>query len=613
MATNSAKTRSKYSSAEVKELGHQLITSKAHLNNAPILLSLLSNPSSPLGHALEALISLQSFFTPLISRISLSSARISADVPLPGTAGKEEQFAEAVYKKWLKSTFNDFVSVLIDLSISPHTEQSLRVVSVDAIMELARQGKGGAFRSDIYFRFLRAIVQSTSSIDFVVQLLVTKFFKSMDVCYFSFIGLDKLARNYEPAKSDADKMGMIWQDDPQNINGSGSEGVFIFNIHNILSRIPSLEDQVENEMWSQSEPNHSLRSLIPEDTSKKSGISVDEGFSTCSIAKRIKSKMSKAWLSFLRLRLPLDLYKKVLSTLHQDVIPHLANPILLCDFLTRSYEVGGVISVMALNGLFILMTQHGLEYPDFYKKLYALLAPSIFRAKHRSHFFQLLDSCLKSPLLPAYLTAAFAKKLSRLALSAPPSGALVIIALIHNLLRRHPSINCLVHRTVYDELDTSQRDIDNEARGSKTGVDSYIGESGVDHFRIEETDPVKANAMRSSLWEVETLRRHYCPAVSRFVLSLENDLTVRAKTSEVAINDFSSGSYGTIFNDAVGRRIKQVPLAFYKMRPTSLFPEADFPGWKFEHGQDELEIRPNNGNDLFEGDGEKSSKKQRLG
>lgn len=61
-------------------------------------------------------------------------------------------------------------------------------------------------------------------------------------------------------------------------------------------------------------------------------------------------------------------------------------------------------------------------------------------------YLQLLDSCLKSPLLPAYLAASFAKKLSRLLLSVPPSGALVITALIHNILRRHPSINCLVHR-----------------------------------------------------------------------------------------------------------------------------------------------------------------------
>ena len=37
----------------------------------------------------------------------------------------------------------------------------------------------------------------------------------------------------------------------------------------------------------------------------------------------------------------------------------------------------------------------------------------------------------------------------------------------------------------------------------------------------------------------------------RFVLSLENDLTVRAKTTEIAVKDFSSGSYATIFGDEV--------------------------------------------------------------
>ena len=61
------------------------------------------------------------------------------------------------------------------------------------------------------------------------------------------------------------------------------------------------------------------------------------------------------------------------------------------DFLTRSYDIGGVISVMALSGLFILMTQHGLEYPKFYEKLYALLTPSVFMAKHRSVFLQVSE------------------------------------------------------------------------------------------------------------------------------------------------------------------------------------------------------------------------------
>ncbi|CAK9177929.1 unnamed protein product [Ilex paraguariensis] len=80
---------------------------------------------------------------------------------------------------------------------------------------------------------------------------------------------------------------------------------------------------------------------------------------------------------------------------------------------------------------------------------------------------------------------------------------------------------------------------------------------------------------------------HFCAI--RFVLSLENDLTVRAKTTEVAVKDFSSGSYGTIFGEEIGRRIKQVPLAFYNATPTSLFSESDFPGWTFKSNCDEEE------------------------
>ncbi|CAI9278491.1 unnamed protein product [Lactuca saligna] len=76
----------------------------------------------------------------------------------------------------------------------------------------------------------------------------------------------------------------------------------------------------------------------------------------------------------------------------------------------------------------------------------------------------------------SYLAAAFAKKLSKLALIVPTSGGLVIIALIHNLLRRHPSINCLVHQEDDGETETVK--------------------SGIDHFNNEETDLLKTNAMR---------------------------------------------------------------------------------------------------------------------
>jgi U3 small nucleolar RNA-associated protein 19 len=75
------------------------------------------------------------------------------------------------------------------------------------------------------------------------------------------------------------------------------------------------------------------------------------------------------------------------------------------DFLTRSYDIGGVVSVMALSSLFILMTQYGLEYPNFYEKLYVLLVPSTFMAKHRAKFFQVMVNssslCLKLKFLSA--------------------------------------------------------------------------------------------------------------------------------------------------------------------------------------------------------------------
>ncbi|KAL6514484.1 hypothetical protein OROGR_020063 [Orobanche gracilis] len=409
-------------------------------------------------------------------------------------------------------------------------------------------------------------------------------------------------------------------------------------MHMLLSHLPQLEASEESlKMWNglgiflnkiSSRENITLKGKHVKSQKSKNKVLSSED-----ISKRLKLKFSKAWISFLGLPLPLDVYKEVLVKLHQAVIPYLSNPIMLCDFLTQSYDIGGVVSVMALSGLFILMTKHGLEYPNFYNKLYALLELSIFMAKHRAKFFQawlllstltcikevirialyitlsippslfapilesvatgnwplllsckLLDACLKSPLIPAYQAAAFCKKLSRLALFVPPSGALVIIALVHNLLQRHPSINCLVHR----EGDTDAGETPDEGKSScGTPVDcstkqDLFEKPGIDHFRNEESDPKDTNAMRSSLWEIDTLRHHYSHPVSRFAMSLENDLAVTARTAEITVGDFSYGSYSTIFHDEIRRRVKQVPLAFYKATPTHLFSEMDFPGWTFK-------------------------------
>ena len=69
---------------------------------------------------------------------------------------------------------------------------------------------------------------------------------------------------------------------------------------------------------------------------------------------------SECWLKLLKLPLNEEMYKKVLLILHKRILPHLSEPKLLMDFLTDSYNVGGAVSLLALNGLFTLITEHNL-------------------------------------------------------------------------------------------------------------------------------------------------------------------------------------------------------------------------------------------------------------
>lgn len=103
---------------EVKKLGTELLSSRSHLNHAPALLALLS-PTAPLDLALEALISLQSFFVPLIPSIPSASAAANA-----GDAGSDP---ELVFGAWLRQRFDELVAALVELSVSPHSDDAIRV------------------------------------------------------------------------------------------------------------------------------------------------------------------------------------------------------------------------------------------------------------------------------------------------------------------------------------------------------------------------------------------------------------------------------------------------------------------------------------------------------
>jgi U3 small nucleolar RNA-associated protein 19 len=89
------------------------------------------------------------------------------------------------------------------------------------------------------------------------------------------------------------------------------------------------------------------------------------------------SVCSDAWIAFLRLPILESLFKRLLHVLTSTVLPNLRNPILLSDFLTHAVGRGGLVGILALHGLFVLMTQHGMEYRRFYERLYGLLTPQV--------------------------------------------------------------------------------------------------------------------------------------------------------------------------------------------------------------------------------------------
>lgn len=160
---------------------------------------------------------------------------------------------------------------------------------------------------------------------------------------------------------------------------------------------------------------------------------------------------------------------------------------------------GGPVSLLALQGVFTLIQQHNLTYPKLYEKLYSMFEPEIFQTKYKARLFYLADIFLSSSHLPENLVAAFAKRLARLALVAPPQDITTIIYFIGNLILRHPGLKRMISHPI----------------GDKIPSDPYV---------MDERDPVQSNALDSSLWEISSLQQDVIPSVAQAAKLISNPL-----------------------------------------------------------------------------------------
>ncbi|KAK2537762.1 Noc4l [Columba livia] len=430
------------------------------------------------------------------------------DLPAQEASLAENYSAEDKYKIWMRHRYNECVESLAELlghDAFPVKELALctlmKFVELEAKYPLIK----AEWKGSLTFprELLKVVVDGLLPVNEDASLLISRFQEYMeydDIRYFVI-------------KAVTESIGQVMQ--------KTKERPLPFYQQNVFSLISPINmPNKESDM---------VKFLVKQDNWEELKVSKLQAH---------KQAFEKMWLSFLKHKLPTGLYKKVLVILHDSILPYMNEPTLMIDFLTVAYGIGGAISLLALNGLFILIHQHNLEYPDFYKKLYSLLDPSVYHVKYRARFFHLLDLFLSSSHLPAYLVAAFLKRLSRLALTAPPEALLMVLPFICNLLRRHPACRVLVHRPDGPQ-DMSE--------------DPYV---------MEEEEPSESRALESCLWEIQTLQNHYHPEVARAAAVLSRPLS----ELEDDISGLLELSAYELFDKEVQKKAADVPLEFEQIR-----------------------------------------------
>lgn len=409
--------------------------------------------------------------------------------------------------KWVLDKYEQFKTTTLNIiGTELATETSMQLDLVDIHLNLIKlenthfgKGLSAYYPSISYKKLVNAILGSThgevlrdgTSLDFVLLEFLDKFRGSWDLQYYLYANLAEMLDEWRGIKTD---------DELERISSK---------VYTVL-RIPLLfvnSDKIKDlTTW--------VLGKLPLNAYKPT---------------QFQSHFQRSFLAFLAYPMSTQQYKNVLLILHKRVIPYMAQPTRLMDFLTDCYNVSGdeIIPILALNSLYELMKQYNLEYPDFYTKLYSLLTPQLLYTRYRGRFFRMCDLFLSSTHLSVNLVASFIKKLARLAVVLSASGVVIVIPFIYNQLKRHPSCMIMVHKP--------------DASSVKE-----------DPFDVAEKDPLKTNAMASSLWELETLMSHYHPNIS----TLARIFAEPFRKPNYNMEDFLDWSYASLMESEKTRKYR---------------------------------------------------------
>jgi len=423
---------------------------------------------------------------------------------------KKHNEKQRLVVNWLADKYKAFKSTILKMLLTDLSyETSLQLDSMEVFLNLIKlesQTLEKQFPKKTYQLFLEAILHSNigkvlpdgSSNNFIVMDFADTFKHHWDLQFYFFDNLNEVLCS--------------WKDD---LSEKELQRIFANFVTIIRNGLQFHSEDLENEN------TLVVKDILP---------------STIYKHNKFKSHFQKCVLSLLSYPLSSSQYKLILSILHKRIIPYMSQPQSLMDFLTDAYNLQDdlIIPILSLNSLYELMKSYNLEYPDFYSKLYSLLRPELFYTRYRSRFFRLCDLFLSSTHLSANLVASFIKKLARLSLTSSASGVVIIIPFIYNLLKRHPTCMIMLHNT------------DDNAQ---------VG----DPFDNLETNPLNTQAIKSSLWELETLMRHYHPNIA----TLAKIFGEPFRKPNYNMEDFLDWSYQSLLETEKSRRYKsQAALEF---------------------------------------------------
>ncbi|KAG0326229.1 hypothetical protein BGZ99_009855 [Dissophora globulifera] len=523
---------------QIRLLERQVAESKTNLNNIVTLVQFSESDSPKVIHA--AIHALFRVFSPMLSRGELQK---------PKKTSAEDK--KATVTLWLRDNYIKFLNRTCDILNMP--EAGLQVPALKILMDLVKLESayltvvsgGHHFANDLFQRVVDALLNCTNMSQPLLNEFTEKYFGYYDDLRFYFLKDATVTINAALGRQ-SKKDSKTPANKKQKTTGQASSeklSLLMENTFNIMETLKSMPTDAKelDEFWTGNpDPNGGKK----EYTGDSFGFSDDEDeeevedlTKDASSAKPVKRHplltlhnhrvvFSDCWLALLRLPFTTTIYKKTLLIVHKRIIPHLPRPTVLMDFLTDSYNAGGAVSLLALKGLFVLITEHNLDYPDFFKKLYMLFDRNLMHVKYRARFFSQVDIFLSSPLLPAQLVAAFIKRMARLGLSSPPASIVIIIPFIYNLLKRHPTCMQLIH----GKADSEKNDL-------------------YDHA---EEDPMKCHALQSSLWEMQTLQNHFAPNVSTLAKIFNEQFTKPSYNLE----DFLDHTYATMFQNEITKKRK---------------------------------------------------------